>query len=457
MTAAGPPFIPPAFPSPPERPGLVAALRSTRTVIDGWPRAVFEGGLHRSPYPGGPVTVSDPAMAAEVLLEKADDFPRGELINRLFRPIWGRGIFIAEGADWRWQRRAGAPAFRPANMAALAPVMRAAAERTLTSWRAGRSLDLHQEMRGLTLQVLFDAALSGGEDFPDKAEASREVGDFVSGVGRFALTDFLPMPEAWRPSTQRRGGRSRAYVRRHVGAMIARRRAEGGRRGDLVDLLMAAADPETGARMDDDLLRDNLIGFIAAGHETSANALAWALWLVARHPATERRLLAEVEAVAGEVPIGPDHLEQLTFTRQVIQETMRLYPGAVALARTAARDTAVGGHPIKRGTLVSIAVYALHRRPDLWDDPDAFDPDRFAPGRRADHPAFAYQPFGAGPRVCMGAAFAMTEMVTALAVLVRGARLTPDPSRPVRVGTRMGALVAPNGLWVAAEPRPAGA
>jgi cytochrome P450 len=396
----------------------------------------------RSPYPGGPLIVSDPAMAAEVLVEKARDFPRGERINRLFRPVWGRGVFVAEDEAWLWQRRAGAPAFRPAQMSGLVPIMHAAAEAVLEGWRGGRRIDLQAEMRRLTLKVLFDAALSGGEDFPDQAEASRQIEAFITRVGRFMPTDFLPMPDRWRPPTVGRGGKAAAFVRAHVDAMVARRRREGGSRGDLVDLMMSAVDPVTGEAMDDALVRDNLIGFIAAGHETTRFALAWALWLVACHPATQARLLAEIGGVAGAEPVGGRHMEQLVFTRQVIQETMRLYPGATALARTAARDTTVGGRPVRRGQLVLIAIYALHRRADIWERPEVFDPDRFAPGRQDARPPLAYQPFGAGPRACMGAAFAMTELTAVLATLVRGARLAPEPGRPVQVATRMGATVA---------------
>lgn len=445
-------FIPPAFPHLPARVGIVAALRSIRTVLDGWPAAVFEGGIHQLRLPGAPVIVSDPELAAEILLEKKEDFPRGERLNRLFRPVWGRGIFVADGAEWRWQRRAGAPAFRPAYMAALVPVMSGAAERTLEAWRTGRTVDLQDEMRRLTLNVLFDAALSSGEDFPDKAEASRQIDAFVSSVGKFQLTDLMPMPESWRPSVEARGGCPAAYMRAYVGRMVARRRAENASKGDLVDLLLAAVDPETGARMDDALVRDNLIGFIAAGHETSAYALSWALWLVASHPKTERRLLSEIEAVAGDAPIAAEHLDRLVFTRQVVEEAMRLYPAAVGIAREAARDTSIGGRPVRRGTMVMVATYALHRRADFWKNPDAFDPDRFAPGGPPRRP-FTYLPFGAGPRVCMGAAFAMTELVTALATLVRGARLTPDPARPVSIGVRLGALVAKGGMWMTAARR----
>lgn len=422
--------------------------RSIRTAVDAWPPTVYDGGVHRLRWPGAPLIVSDAAIATEVLAGRGGDFPHGALFDRILAPIWGKGMFVSEGAEWRWQRHAAAPAFRPAQMAALAPLMRGAAEQALTRWRAGVAVDLHDEMRKLTLSVLFDAVLSGGEDFSDREEASRQINAFTNSVGQFSVTDVLPLPARWRPSIAARGGEPAAFIRARVEAMIVRRRRDVAPRGDLVDLLMSASDPETGRRMDDTLLRDNLVGFIAAGHETTAYALSWALWLVASHPPTRERLLAEIAAVAGAAPIAAEHLGRLSFTRQVIQETMRLYPAAVAIARAAAHDTSLGGHRLKRGMPIMVAVYALHRQASLWEDPDAFDPDRFSSECHAQRPPGAYLPFGAGPRVCMGAAFAMTELTVVLATLVRGATLLPDAARPVRVGVRLGGVVSTSGLWV---------
>lgn len=437
-------FVPPSFPLPTRRPGLVDVWRSVRNPVLGWPPEVYEGGCYRSPFPGAPLIIGDPKLAAEVLIQRSDEFDHGPLLKRIFAPIWGRGIFTAEGPEWRWQRRAAAPAFRPARMAALAPVIRNAAEAMLRRLQEGQAIDLQEETRRLTLQVLFDAALSGGEDFPDRDEASRQIEGFIGSVGRIVRSDVFPMPERWRPSVERRGGAPAAYVRERVGAMVARRRAQAPR-GDLVDLLMAASDPETGKQMDDELLRDNLMGFIAAGHETTAYALAWSLWVVASDPSTRERMLREIAEVTGGEPIGEEHVDRLRFTTQVVREVTRLFP-TVGVARAAPHPTRVGGWRVARGAPVLIAIYALHRLTSRWEDPCSFNPDRFAGGAPTSGDGIFYLPFGAGPRVCMGAAFAMTELVVALATLVRGAELVPTPPQP-HLGVRLGTVMSTSGLW----------
>jgi cytochrome P450 len=213
--------------------------------------------------------------------------------------------------------------------------------------------------------------------------------------------------------------------------MVERRRREPSR-GDLVDLLMQAQDPESGRRMDDVLLRDNLLTFIAAGHETTALALTWSLYLLGRDPATAERVRAEIAAVAGDDSLTDEHVARLTFTRQVVQEAMRLYPSLPLMSRMCAEDTHAGGHPVKKGAFIFVPIYAIHRHRRLWRDPDAFDPDRFGPEESAGRHRFAYLPFGGGPRVCIGQTFALTEAVAILATLVRGATLEPDPGHRIR-------------------------
>jgi len=429
-------FIPPAPKPPPREQLFESPFRWLDNAIEAWPDAVYEQAFYQPPWPGTPLLVCDPKAVRAILLDQVGVFPRHEVIRRMFGPVWGKGLFTAEDMAWRWQRQAAAPAFRPDKVLAMVPAMTAAAEAALERWRKagdGARIDLSTEMMRTTFDVILETALSGGEDFGDLDEASRQITAFLDDVGRVRAIDFLPWPDVLRGSPDNRGGAATRYVRRRVGAMVARRRAKPTRKGDLVDLLLSASDPETGEAMDDIVLRDNLIGFIAAGHDTTATALTWALYLAFAHPPTEARLLEEVRAVAGEAPIGPDHIERLVFTKQVLQEAMRLYPpAALVVTRAPTRDIEVEGLRIRKGQMVSIPIYALHRHRAYWTNPDGFDPDRFAPEAGLDKQRFLYMPFGAGPRVCIGATFATIEMTAVLATLVRAARLEHDPSHKVR-------------------------
>jgi len=195
--------------------------------------------------------------------------------------------------------------------------------------------------------------------------------------------------------------------------------------------------------MTDAELRDNIIGFIAAGHETTAVALTWTLYLIASHKPTAARIREEIRRVAGEAPIGSEQIERLQFTRQVVQEAMRLYAPGPQLARTCTRDIEICGRPVTAGTLVLIPIFALHRHRLHWSDPDAFDPDRFAPALGAERRRYVYMPFGAGPRICIGSHFAMTEAVAILATLVRAVDV--EPGRADAVEPVGGASLRPAG------------
>ncbi|WP_068879189.1 cytochrome P450 [Phenylobacterium sp. CCH12-B4] len=311
--------------------------------------------------------------------------------------------------------------------------MVAAAEAALARWRErgeGARLDIATEMTAITFQVILDTMLSGGEGI-DVEAAARKITDYLETLGKITPADLLQWPTWTRVALAPRGQRAMVFLKAMVDRMVERRRREPPR-GDLVDLLMQAQDPESGRRMDDVLLRDNLLTFIAAGHETTALALTWSLYLLGRDPETAARVRAEVAQVAGEASLTDADVARLTFTRQVVQEAVRLYPSLPLMSRMCAEDTEAGGHPVAKGTFIFIPIYAIHRHRRLWRDPDAFDPDRFAPSESAGRPRFAYLPFGGGPRVCIGQAFALTEAVAILATLVRGATLEPDPGHRIR-------------------------
>jgi cytochrome P450 len=421
-------FIPPA-PVPGARdPSLLRQLTTVMSrPIEGWPRALFEARVWSPPLPGMPLYISDPAANREIFVDQAANFPQGALFRRMMRPVWGEGMVSSEGPAWRWQRQATSPAFRPAQMTALAPIMSRAAQGALDRWRTSGQIDMAEETGHITFDILLDAVLSGGEDF-DRAVVRERVTRFMDQLARYRLSYFLA-PDSHHEHRLTPAAPEASDLRRDVEAMIRRRRTAPPR-GDLVDMLLAARDPETGQGMDDAILRDNLLGFIVAGHETSAIALAWALYILAAHAPTAERVRAEVAAVAGDAPLGAGHVAGLVFTRQVISETMRLYPPAYMATRVCLATTEVAGIPVKAGRRVLIPTYALHRHRRHWRDPDVFDPGRFAPGQPAPD-RHLYMPFGAGPRVCLGAAFAMTELVVTLATLARGADFRLDPNHRV--------------------------
>jgi cytochrome P450 len=428
-------LVPPAV-TPPEKPlpYIQGVWKLLDNPIEAWSRAVYEEpwvlrGSERQRL----LYVTDPAMLKDILLDRMAAFPKDWMFDRVTKPALGEGLLTAQGEAWRWQRRAAAPGFRPDNVAGMTPVIVAAAEAALERWREkgdGARLDIATETTAITFQVILDTMLSGGEGI-DVPAAAAKITDYLETLGKVSVADLLQWPMWARIAMAPRGYRAMVYLKAMVDRMVARRRREA-ERGDLVDLLMQAQDPESGRRMDDRLLRDNLLTFIGAGHETTALALTWSLYLLGLDPPTAERVRAEVAAVAGSATLTHEHVERLVFTRQVLQEAMRLYPSLPLMTRMCGEDTEAGGVPIRAGTFVFLPIYALHRHRRLWRDPDAFDPDRFGPEESARRHRFAYLPFGGGPRVCIGQTFAMSEAVAILATLVRGAELTPDPGHRIR-------------------------
>lgn len=451
--AVGSPYMPPGpHPGSHEANLFHLVFWGMSRPLDAWPRAVFEDLSFRAPAPSAPLFVMDPEVIRAVFVQEADAFTQGAMFRRLMRPVWGDGIATSEGPAWRWQRRASAPAFRPAHMQALAPLMSQAAQAALDRWRSGAQVDFSQEAATMTFDAILDSMFSGGEDL-DRASARPRVAAFLSKVLSPRLSFFMAS-DGWHEGRSLPPAPGAAGLRRDIDAMIRRRR-EAPPCGDLLDLLLEAHDPESGQAMDDATLRDNLLGFIVAGHQTSSVALTWSVFLASQHAPTAARLRAEVAEVAGRASIGPEHVERLVFTRQVVSEALRLYPPAFQLYRVCVRETRVGGHRFSPGDKVLIPIYALHRHRRWWSQPDVFDPDRFAPGQPLPD-RYLYMPFGAGGRVCLGAAFAMTELVVMLATLMRGANFTVDPNHRVWPGTAM-EMSPRGGLPMRIAPRSANA
>lgn len=395
--------------------------------------------------------VMDPTAIREMLLDRVDDYPKSLVTKNLLRPAIGDSLFIAEGAHWRWQRRAVAPAFSHRNMLNLSPIMTAAAQRSADRIAAAgpRAINMLDEMVTSTFDVISDVTFSGGDGF-DRDAVHRAIDDYIAEAGKLSLFDILGLPD-WLPRPRRAmSGRALKDMKRIAdGAIDARAERGPSDTPDLLDLLLDGTDPKTKRQMNTAELRDNLLTFIVAGHETTALTLSWALYLMGFDQAVQQKARAEAQTVLqGRAATGAD-VENLPYIRQIIDETLRLYPPAGVISRTAQRNDTLCGREVRPGDTVMVPIYALGRHQQLWDQPDVFDPDRFKDRKAIDR--YAYLPFGDGPRICIGASFAQQEAVIILATLLSRFRFTPVAGKspePVMILT----LRPEGGVWLTATP-----
>ncbi len=423
------PLIPPRI-TPPLAPlpmwRLIPNLLSNplRTI----PQAVYEEPSFAPPrLEGRAVWITDPALVERVLLKEQEKFRKTDVEHRIFDPIIGGGILTADGQDWRWQRRVLAPLFRPSELLAFVPAIAAAGERLLSVWRAAPRLTrrIDDDMTDMTFDVLT-ATIFAGSTPQEDAILKHEIGRYLDRSSWELAFGLLELPTSlWHPA-KRAMRRSAEALRRATLGLIARERANNWRSGGLGARLGDAQDPETGLGLSDDLIASNLATFAAAGHETTAKALTWTLYLLARSPDWQARVRAEITAVAGQAPISAEHIERLALTRQVLSEAMRLFPPVPVITRATREAMQLGSHALGAPALVVMPIYVIHRHRKLWERADEFDPDRFAPEREKAYLRTQFMPFGFGPRVCIGMSFAMIEALVLLATLVRSAEFSCD-------------------------------
>lgn len=426
------PLIPPAPPRAPATMTTLGRIRVMReNVLATWGQPAYEEELITGKFFGrSSFILNQPDAIRHVLVDNFENYTRTPAGFRVLRPILGKGLLIAEGRAWKHQRRTLAPAFTPRAVTTLVPHMLDATDTTIAGLRAASNapVDLREAMQRMTLEIAGRTMFSFGMD-----RHGATLRDFVMEYGdRLAKPHFLDLllPLSW-PSPQ---DFSRARFRKRWTAFIrmlmAERRAAGKNEGappkDLFDLMDAARDPETGEAFSDELLGDEVATMILAGHETTATALFWALYLLALDPATQEQVAAEAQ---GATANGALDLDRLKFTRAVLDETMRLYPPVFLIARAAAGPDTIAGKPVRKGDVILIAPWLLHRHEKLWRDPNAFMPSRFMTGTPPDR--FAYLPFGVGARVCVGAHFALVEATLALAKMIGAFRLSLLDKEPV--------------------------
>jgi cytochrome P450 len=426
------PVVPPAPPRASATMTVFGRVRAMRqNPIGSWSQRAYEEDIVRGRFFGrSSFVLNTPDAIRHVLVDNYENYTRTPAGIRVLRPMLGEGLLIAEGRAWKHQRRTLSPAFTPRAVSMLIPHMVAATDETIAKLNASDApVDLRQAMQRMTLEIAGRTMFSFGMDRHGAA-----LRDFVMEYGEnLARPHFLDLvlPLSWPTPQDFSRARFRKRWTQFVGMLMVERRAAGKNEGapprDLFDLMGEARDPETGQAFTDEQLGDQIATMILAGHETTATALFWSLYLLALDPSVQEELAAEVKGAAVN---GAADIEPLKFTRAVIDETMRLYPPAFLIARAAAGPDTIAGMPVRRNDVVLVAPWLLHRHEKLWRDPNAFMPSRFmAPAPPPDR--FAYLPFGVGARVCIGAHFALVEATLALAKIIGAFRVTLIDKAPV--------------------------
>jgi cytochrome P450 len=371
--------------------------------------------------------LTDPDDVRHVLQDNARNYHKSPLYDKL-RTVIGNGLLTSEDEFWLRQRRIAQPAFHRQRMAELAGVMADAARDAAAAWApiasTGRPVDVDEEMMRLTRTVVVRTLL-GSDLGPFTSKIDRAWTIINEHIG--ASFWSLGFTDAWPTPKNRRFQAARAVLRGAVDHVIAERRRHPDERNDLLSMLMSARDEDTGESMTDEQLRVEVTTFLLAGQETTSLALTWTWYLLSQNPDARHRLEHEIDVVLGDRPPGYADLANLPYLRMVIDESMRLYPPAWGFSRQAMGDDRLGGFRLPRGWLAFVIPYVLHRLPAYWPDPERFDPERFLPERSADRPKFAYIPFGAGPRQCIGNQFALIETQLSVATFAQSYRLHLQP------------------------------
>lgn len=413
----------PAAPLPrTARPGLISAIRALRSnPITAFAEEAYQAPILEIGRLRKVVLVNDPDEIEHVLVGNAGNYRKSVQQQRRLKPALGDGLLTAEGVTWQGARRIAAPLFNPAAIALLSDDMRDAAavmrDRWLDRIAPTRPLDLSAEFQRLTYDIVSRTVFSGALD-QDRARVHANMAIYFDSLGRIDLASLFNLPD-WVPTLAALRARpALAVFRAIVDRIVAQRTDPDRAASDLLDRLMRSPLQATGRVMTPAMVADNVLTFLAAGHETTGNALGWILYLLALFPDAEAAVTAEILAVVGERPRGHDAFDKLVFTRAVINEALRLYPPAPFMGREALGADELAGRRIDKGTQILIAPWILHRHRRLWNDADAFRPERFMPPNDRDIARGAFIPFGLGPRICIGRGFALQEILVVLATIL---------------------------------------
>ena len=447
-------------PAPPEKPlSLFRFMRVSReNNIAGIPAAAYREPVYElKSFLGRGFIISDPPAVKRILLDNVGNYPKEPMGSRIMATAFGDGLLTSDGEKWRKHRRTMAPSFDHRSIVACVPAMVDTTTRFVDKWNnlaPNTAIDIDSEMTELTLRIISRTMFSS--DSGGICElVSHTLKEGMDAMD-FGLLDVLPVigPPRMREKL--------AHIHSIFSALdasimrlIEARASAPDKPGpfDLLGRLVAARDLESGVGMTTREVRDEVVIIFIAGHETTAVAMTFVWYLLSKHPWAEEKLHQELAAVLKGRPPRFEDLERLPYTRQVIQEAMRLYPPVPGLAgRRAEADDVIGGHRIPKGTQVVVMPWVLHRHHALWNEPERFDPDRFSPENSAGRDRFAWLPFGGGPRICIGAALAITEASLILATIAQRFRLRYVEDQQIKLKARI-TLRPRDGIKLRIEPR----
>lgn len=386
--------------------------------------AARHGDPVRLALPGATYLLSHPRHVKHVLQDNHQNYRKGWVFDRI-KPYWGESLLTADGDTWRQQRRRVQPSFKREHTVEFAPIVTARTAEMLARWEkvasSRQELALYHEMTELALVIIGDV-LFGVDLWADAADMARAAQSALA-VLKKRVAALAPLP-LWIPtSDNRRFNGAMRMLNDRISEIIDRKQSAGDDGRSFLAMLMAARDAETGAGMSDRQLHEEILGMLQQGHDTVGESLAWTWYFLSLHPEVERKLHLEVSQVIGDrVPVVAD-LPQLHYANMVLQESLRMYPPVWVIPRDAINDDQIGGYRVPAGSTILLSPYLTHRHPDFWENPEAFDPERFLQARAHDRPRHAYFPFGGGPRLCMGVDMAMMEMMLIMVMVVQRHRI----------------------------------
>ncbi len=408
--------------------GSMNALRSERLAFVLNNRQQYGDIVYFRLGPRRVYQINHPDLIQTVLVKEAGRFHKSPALKRAAGELIGQGLLLLEDEEHRRHRRLVQPAFHHNRISAYAGIMVDYTSEMLDSWTDSTELDVAHAMMQLTMRIvaktLFDT---------DVTQQADSIGAAIT-IGLEATADRVSRPlrlYEWLPTeTNRQRRAAEKLLHQTIVDIIDHRRRSPGDRGDLLSMLIQAAD-EDGSTLDDRQLHDEVMTLFIAGHETTANALAWTLLLLTEHPAAEAQLYDEIASVLGSRRATVSDLPALPYTHMVLKESMRLYPPAWIITRQAITDVELGGYTIPAGSILMLSPYVVHRDPRFWEDPERFQPERFTPEGEAAIPRYAYFPFGGGPRICIGNQFAMMEAALVLATIMQRIHLERADQQPI--------------------------